>query len=274
MKKQSASSNQLVKRKKKKRVFIIFGIINRVGTGFLKIVLLFAIVALVSVGFLSLYHYLIASPFMKLKKVEVEGVDGRIRQELIEISDLNSGLSLLDLNLNALKAEMIEHPWVRSVNLERRFPHALIVQAEKETAWALVLMDNKIYYMNPWAEVFKEVETSEKMDFPVITGISNQGSEIQKQLKQAACIMKALESEEGPWALDELSEIHINEDGGMSLYFNCLSAEIKLQCENSKNKIAGLKKVAAHLARTGRIQHVTAIDFNQLDGAVVSFKNS
>ena len=66
----------------------------------------------------------------------------------------------------------------------------------------------------------------------------------------------------------------MNENGGMSLYFNRLSAEIKLACENLASKIAGLKKVAKHLTQTGRIHQVSGIDLNQDDGAVVSFKSS
>lgn len=273
MKKRSALKNLSVRRKKKKNVFAVFGAIHRVGAGIIKVFLLFTVVILISVGFLSVYHYLIASPYLKLQQVEMEGVDETIRQELIRASGLHSDLSMLDLNLHELKETMQKHPWVRSVNLERRFPHTLIVKAEKETAWALVVMD-KTHYMNRWGEVFKEVEDSEDMDFPVITGVSKQGSEVRKQLAKASLLMKTLKTEQGLWSLNELSEIHINENGGMSLYFNGLSAEIKLDRGNLATKIEGLKKVTRHLTQTGRIHQVTCIYLNQVDGAVVSFKNS
>jgi hypothetical protein len=38
-------------------------------------------------------------------------------------------------------------------------------------------------------------------------------------------------------------------------------------------KIAGLKKVIAHLNRLGRMGQVVSIDLNSADGAVVSFRN-
>jgi len=273
MKKRFTQKKSLVKQGKKRNTFAVLGAIHRIGSGFLKIFLLFSVVTLISVGFVSLYHYLIASPYMKLQQVKVEGVDGKVRNELIQICGLHSDLSLLALNLNELREKMQKHPWVRSINLERLFPDTLIVKAEKETAWALVVMD-KIYYMNPWGEVFKEVEDSEKMDLPVITGVSKQGPEIRKQLKKASRLMKLLEPEQGLWSLNELSEIHMNEYGGMSLYFNRISAEIKLACEDLKEKIEGLKKVTKHLAQTGRINQVIGIDLNQVDGAVVSFKST
>jgi cell division septal protein FtsQ len=184
---------------------------------------------------------------------------------------LNSDLSLLDLNLNELKQKMEKHPWVRSVKLERRFPHTLTVQAEKEAPSALVLMD-RFYYMNRYGEVFKEVSELEDMDFPVVTGVSKQGTGASRQLDRAVRIMRILESEAGLWSVNELSEIHVKKDGGASLYFNHLAAEIKLICDDLTVKMAGLRKVAEHLTRTGRIHQVTAIDLSHVDGALVSFK--
>ena len=60
--------------------------------------------------------------------------------------------------------------------------------------------------------------------------------------------------------------------GEMSLYFTSLPAEIKLVWNGLEDKMEGLKKVAAHLRKTGRIDEVAAIDLNYDDGAVVAFK--
>jgi cell division protein FtsQ len=273
MKHRSAIKRSPSQRKKGKNASFPVDVMRRLAAGILKVFLLFAVVAGISAVFLFFYHYLTVSPYMKLETVEMEGVDSNMRRELIQAAGLNSDLSLLSLNLNTVKEKMKRHPWVRSVKLERRFPNTLIVQAEKEDAWALVLMDDKTYYMNGWGEVFKEVEDSEKMDFPVITGVSKQGSEIRKQLKRAAGVMRILRAQEESWSLGELSEIHLNEGTGMSLYFERLSAEIRIQSENPARRIEGLKKVAKHLAQTGRIDEVSSIDLNRINGAVVSFKN-
>jgi cell division septal protein FtsQ len=260
--------------------------IQRIGSGFLKVFFMFAVIAGISLSFLFFYSYLLTSPYMKLELVEVDGVDETIRKELIQMCGLNSDLTLVALNLNKLKQKMEKHPWVRSVKLERRFPHTLIVQAEKEHPRALAVMD-KIYYLNQWGEIFKEVDEWDEMDFPAVTGVSEPGAEGAEQLARAADIMRLLESEEGLWSLSELSEIHVEKDGGISLYFSHLAAEIKLARDLSPladthlgpegdlmNKIDGLKKVAEHLSRTGRIHQVSGIDLSHVDGAVVSFRRS
>ncbi|HUU81535.1 MAG TPA: FtsQ-type POTRA domain-containing protein [Acidobacteriota bacterium] len=271
MKRRTVIVNQPVRRKRNRTRLAVLRLIHLLGSVFFKFSLLVAVITIISFSFLSLYHYLLASPYMKLEHVEVIGVDNSIRAELIERYGLNAENSLIALNLDELKQKMETHPWVRSVRLERQFPDTLVVRAEKEEPRALVLMD-KIYYMNRWGEVFKEVSDTEEMDFPIITGVSREGSEVQKQLESTAHLLGILESEGGVWSLNELSEIHLQEKGGMSLYFSHLPAEIKLSCGDLRNKMNGLKKVAEHLTQTGRIHQVTGIDLNYDEGAVVSFR--
>jgi hypothetical protein len=148
----------------------------------------------------------------------------------------------------------------------------LIVRAQKESPSALVLME-KVSYMNHWGEVFTQVEEWEDMDFPVITGVSGKDPKaLKEKLEMASLILKVLEPETGLWSLNELSEIHVNRDGHMSLYFSHIKAEITLKSRDLQSKMDGLKKVAEHLRSTGRIHQVTRINLNHADGALVSFK--
>jgi cell division protein FtsQ len=272
MRKRSVLTNQSIrKRKKSGGLFVVFGVITRIVLGFTKIFCLILAVAVISLSFISIYHYLLNSPYVKLRQVKVTGVDGKIRHDLIRIAGLNSELSLVSLNLEKLKQKMEEHPWVRSVKLERRFPHSLIISVEKQIPSALVMTD-KIHYMNQHGEIFKEVNDSEEMDFPIITGASQDILENHEQLQRAARVIKILESEKGLWSLNELSEIHLERNRGMSIYFSHLAAEIKVTVEDLEDKMYGLSKVAEHLSKTGRIHQVDRIDLNHVDGAVVSFR--
>ena len=272
MKRQSVLNKQSVKKQKKRDLFAVFRFIPSVGSGLLKVLFVVAGVAVISLSFVFLYYYLVSSPYMKLKQVDMEGVDRKTRHELIQACGLSPDLSLLELNLNELRQKMETHPWIRSVKLIRRFPHTLIVQAEKESPSALVLME-KVCYMNRWGEIIKEANEWEDMDFPVITGVSGKDPKaLKEQLERAALILKTLEPENGLWSLNELSEIHVNRDGRMSIYFNHMTAEIKLMSCDLQSKMDGLKKVAEHLRSTGRIHQVTSINLNHVDGALVSFK--
>ena len=250
---------------------VVLGVLYGLGTGLLKVLVVLGAITLTSLCFLSLYNCLLTSPYMKLHQVILEGVDKKTGDELIRMCGLTSDMSLLGLNLKELKRKMEKHPWIRSVTLEREFPHTLSVQAEREVPRALVKM-GRIYYMNRWGEIFKAVEASEDMDLPVVTGVSQGEKTLSKHLVAAARVMEALEPEKGMWSLKELSEVHIDGQGDLSLYFNHLATEIKLSCEHIPADLKGLKKVAQHLVLTDQIHHVNGIDLSYGDGAVVSFK--
>jgi len=285
MKNGSILSNQFVGRKRRGNISLFFSALNRLGTCLLKISLLFAVIGIISISFLYMYHYLLKSPYMRLEEVDMRGADVKIKNELIEMYSLNDKRSMVALHLNELKQKMEKHPWVRSVKLERKFPNTLIVQVEKEIPLALAVRD-KVFYMNKWGETFKEVDKSEEMDFPVITGLPKKEADVKKQLEIVAFILRVLESKEGQWSLNELSEVSVKKDGEFSLYYKHLPAEIKLMkappaitwsayegkwAADLSNRLDGLKKIADHLRLTGRSQQVIRIDLNFVDGAVVTF---
>jgi cell division septal protein FtsQ len=252
---------------------LILSRLNVIGSGILKGFLFLGVITVVSISFLALYHYLLTSPYMRLERVEVAGADTKMRDELIDMCDLDAGQSLLSLHLYELKRKMEAHPWIRAVKLERRFPHTLEIEVERQVPAALARMDD-FYYVNRWGEMFKKVSETDDTDLPVITGLSADASEVQKELNQAMHVVKVLESEEGDWSVSQLSEIHVSKDGAMSLYFNHMKAEVTFMWNELADKMDGLKKVAGHLNESGKTEMVTRINLNYVDGAVVSFKNS
>ena len=245
-------------------------LIRPLGQGLIKGIILLSVVVIISLSFLFLYHTLQRSRHLKLEQVVVQGVDGKIRNELIKMCHLNSDLSMLALKLKELKKKMEKHPWVKTVELERRFPNTLIIRAEKERALALAVLDG-LYYVNRWGEIFKKVHASDDLDFPIITGLCR-GPDFRSSLMRAFRVIKALEREKGMWSMGELSEIHVKRGKGMSLYFSRLGAEIKMISENVESKMAVLKKVARHLSQKGRMHQVKGIDLNYTGEAVVSFR--
>ncbi len=237
-----------------------------------KVFILAMVIGLISVSFLSIYHYLLSSPYLRLEQVEVDGVDEKIREELIKACGLSSDVSLLGLNLNRVKHKMEGHPWVKAVSLERRFPHSLIVHVEKERPLGVVAMD-KLYYFNGQGEVFKEVSRSEEVDFPLVTGVDREGAKRREQLMRAVSAIKGLEAVKGPWALNQLSEVNVKEDEMLSLYYENMGAEIRLTASALGGGMDKLTRVARHLRESGRMDWVNRIDLNYTDGVVVSFRD-
>lgn len=264
-------NKQVIKRKRKWHLDGIWKGISLVWSCVFKFSLLMLGLAVISLLFVSLYEYLLTTPYIRLEKVLVTGVDKETKRELLDMSGLDRDLSLLAINLRELKERLEVHPWVRSVDLEKRFPHTLIIRVEKEKPWALVAADG-LRYVNRWGEVFKEAEPTGVLDYPIITGLEEGGSIEAEQLGCAMKVLRTLEHEKGPWSLEGLGEIHIREDGSVSLYFSAIPAVIKLKGVELEARMGDLKRLVEHLNSTGRIHMVRCINLNYSDGAVVSLK--
>lgn len=273
MKRRSVLKRQTVRKKRRSRLTPIWKTISLIGVYFIKFSCLVIVLVMISLVFVSLYEYLIQSPYVRLERVVFSGVDEDMRSELIELAGLNPDLSLLEIDLKEIKETMEKHLWIRSVKPEKRFPHTLAIRAEKEESRAVVVMD-KLYLMNRWGKIFKEVDPMGELDFPIITGVSKDRANKRKHLLRAAHVLNILSSEKSPWSLKDLSEVHVKRDGNISLYFTSFPGVIQARGRDFGFKIDDLKKVVEHLERTGRTQMVRGINLDYHDGAVVSFKNS
>ncbi len=251
----------------------VSAIIRSIGSGTLKVFVFLSVLTVISLTFVMFYNYLLTSPYMKLENVEILGADEDMKNELLQMCGLTSERGLLSLKLESLKRKIEKHPWVRTATVERRFPHTLIVQVEKQEPVMLVLMD-QLFYMNGQGQLFKPVQPHEEMDFPVLTGLSGTETDQGEKLGRTLHVLSALKGEEGCWSLQNLSEIHLGRNGGISLYFNHIQAAINISWQNPARDMKGLKQVTKHLNESGKIDLVTQIDLNHVDGAVVSFKRN
>jgi cell division protein FtsQ len=271
MKRKTILKQQYVKRKNGGRFSELWRRTCSVGSWCLKVSALLTGLAGISLLFVTLYSYLLTSPYIRLEHVEIVGVDEEMRKDLRERAGLNFELSLLAINVDEVQRRLEKHPWVRAVEVEKQFPHALLIRVEKEEPRALVVAE-KLYYMNRFGKMFKAVGADEAVDFPIITGVSADELDRQKQVGFSMQVLQLMESQKDPWSLKNLSEIHVKKDGDVSLYFSFLPAVVKLRAQNLESKMEELRRVVEHLNRTGRIHTVKAIHLNYGEGAVVSFK--
>ncbi len=266
----SVLASQRVRRpKKKKRVFPF---LRALGSSVFRIAAVGLVVGVVSLLFIYSYHYLMEAPFLELKNLEIRCDDSGLRNRIKEICEVPPGTTLLALDLGQLKRDVEGDPWVRRAVVERRFPHTLIVEVERQRPVAFVLIKPKLYVMNHYGELFMEAQGNEGLDLPIITGLSDEGHLREGQLKGALKVLGSLRKGIGPWTLNSLSEIHIRENGRYSLYFDHLKAEVRVVAADMDSRLRRLSKVVGHLSNSGLLSAVSRIDLLDVREAVVSFK--
>lgn len=272
MTKRSILKKQDIKRRRPRNFFsTIWRTLAQIWSFSIKSSCMLVLLVFISLLFLYLYEYIVNSPYVKLEEVVITGIDGNLKQRLLTMAEIGTGTSLLALNENKLKQKMESHPWIKAVQLKKRFPHTLLIWAEKEDPWAVVVSGG-LHYLGRGGKVFKEVDHDEAIDYPLITGVSLTDSNLESQLRLATQILKVIEREKRPWSLEELSEIHVKKNGRVSLYFQSLPAAIQLNGMDLAKKMVALKRLVGHLNRAGYIHLVKVINLDYRNGAVVSFK--
>jgi hypothetical protein len=119
--------------------------------------------------------------------------------------------------------------------------------------------------------LFKELSADERIDFPVVTGLSEKEEERKEQIEAAVRILRLFEAGEPPWDLGHLSEVHMKQDGAADLYVSFIPGVVKVKVSDLATKLDDLKDVVQHLVSTGRIHMVRAIHLEYGDGAAVAF---
>lgn len=239
---------------------------------FFKFSCLVILLGMISLLFVTIYGYFLKSPYMRIEEVTITGVDESMKEILLDLSGIETGTNFLAADLYEAQKRMEDHPWVHTVTVKKHFPKKLTFQVQMETPTAVVAT-NKLFYMNSRGKIFSEAGQSSAKDYPIITGVSTEDEHHEQRLSYAAEVLQDLKFEKSPWSLEDLSEVHVEKDGTLDLYFNSFPAAIHVRGEELKEKMTDIKKVVAHLKETGQLHRVRGINLVYQGGAVVSFNH-
>jgi cell division protein FtsQ len=271
MKRGSVLDHQSVKRDRLKGFLHFKRTLGQLGFGLIKTFLFLLVLGGLSLAFVSTYHFLSSSPYLRLQKIIVTGVNDDLREELIKISGITQRQNLLSLNLAAIKRNIERHPWIKSVFLKKEFPHTLIIKVENEEAVAIVLLKEKMYLMDSEGVMFKEAARDDYIDFPVVTGLSTGDKKDGEYLTRVASFLEALYLWDTPLSIKELSEVYVEEDGDLTTYFDRLPFKVFFGRDDFGRKIDSLRHIIKHLRSTHRLYQARSIDLDYSDKAIVAF---
>ncbi len=272
MKRGSVLDHQSVKRDRQKGFLLFKRALGQLGFGLIKIFLFLLVLGGLSLTFVSACRFLSSSPYFGLHNIVVTGVNDDLREEIIKISGIKERESLFSIDPTAIKRNIEGHPWIKSVFLKKEFPHTLYIKAENEEPVTIVLLE-RMYLMDREGIIFKEVERDDCIDFPVVTGLSAGDKRNGEYLKRVAFFLDALYLEDTQLSVKELSEVHVEEDGSLTIYFNRLPFKVFFGKEAFFRKIDSLKHMIKHLRATNRLYQARSIDLDYCDRGVVAFKD-
>lgn len=210
------------------------------------------------------------SNFFKVASVQVIG-EGRIEAaDIRELSGVQSGLSMFDLDLKLIGSRIEKNPWIAKAEVERIFPRTVTIKVTEFTP-AAIINHGCLYYVAQDGTVFKPLEMGEKINFPLLTGMEQKDilknlDETRLLLSGAVRLAESLRARKS-FNLEKLSEIHIDPLHGYELMTLQGGVPVRIGFDGFEPKLARLERIYTEIE--SRLSVTQYIDLNAPDRVIV-----
>jgi cell division protein FtsQ len=240
----------------------------RVGVGIFSITLIVA-------GSFFLVQLLLASDQFRVDMIRVEGNHRLAEETLVALSDVQPGMSTFSLDLDLIGRKIAENPWVKEARIQRIFPRQISIRVVEREPLAIVNL-GYLYYLDVTGAIFKLLDGSDSLDYPVITGFNTAQLELGRhkdraQLLNVIGLINELQSR-SQFGLDKVSEIHKESGGGLSVYTLDSGVRIRLGDDKYHEKLDRLERIYALLKP--KMKMLDYIDLNVDEKVIVRIERS
>ena len=121
----------------------------------------------------SLRDFVVESDYFSVREIQVRGGAMISGNEIVSVAGLSKGMNIWKIDPAGIERTIAKHPWVRRVLVHREFPHRITIDVEERTPRAIVAI-RKLYYVDADGVIFKEVQAGDKMNYPMLTGLSTE----------------------------------------------------------------------------------------------------
>jgi cell division protein FtsQ len=210
------------------------------------------------------------SDYFTVRNVRVIAQKRIPAEEIAASSDIRIGDNIFDLDLNLIGRKIAENPWIARAEVVRSLPDEVVITVTEHEPRAVVQLDY-LYYVNAAGEVFKLLDSGDRLDYPVITGIDRQflldhPAEGQAWLRQALLLVDELEGRH-LFNLGRVSEINIDFEDGLIVHTRQFGVPVLFGHDEFAVKLDRLERIYAELEP--RLTALHYIDLNVADRVIV-----
>jgi cell division protein FtsQ len=124
-----------------------------------------------SLLFVFVHDVFTQSEHFQARRIYVEGARRLSTKAIIAQAGVRPGVNVLSVNLAAARKRLLAHPWIAEAQVQREIPSTLRIRVREHTAAAVVDVGRK-FLLNPRGELFKEWDSSDPNDLPVVAGLA------------------------------------------------------------------------------------------------------
>lgn len=224
------------------------------------------VISLVCGAFYGIYRALSSTTFFKLKNIEVSSTKHMTREDILGLAGVEPGKDLLRMNLKRMGEHILQNPWVETVRINRFFPDGISISITEREPLAIVSM-GFIYYLDKNATVFKALNHGDKLDYPVVTGfseeeLSNDPKGTTKEAIKSTCELLKILREKGAFILADVSEIHYDKGYGFTMFTASGALPVKIGSGEFAPKLDRFSKIYRDLmVHSSSLQYID-LDYN------------
>ncbi|HJV65647.1 MAG TPA: FtsQ-type POTRA domain-containing protein [Geomonas sp.] len=231
-----------------------------------------AICAAVGAGSWQLYRVISRTTLLRLETIEVSPLKKLTRNEVIALSGVKPGDSMLRLKLKGVVEQLSKNPWVEQVQVHRYFPHTLSITLSERTPKAVANV-GCLYYVDPKGQLFKALQEGDRLDYPLITGVTEEDMSkdpggCRDALKNALALIDTLKAGKS-FTLEDVSEIHYDKGYGFTLFTMVGGVPVKLGNGGFEDKLARFAGIYGDLKPQMQMHALDYIDLDYGDKIIV-----
>jgi cell division protein FtsQ len=210
------------------------------------------------------------SDYFTVRNVRVVAQERVGEQEIAGASDVRIGTPIFDLDLNLIGRKIEENPWIARAEVVRSLPDEVVITVTEHQPRAIIQLDY-LYYVDAASTVFKLLDSGDRLDYPIITGIDRQflldrPQEGQAWLRQALELIARLEGRP-LFNLADVSEVRIDLEDGLVVHTRQHGVPVLFGHDRFERKLDQLERIYRDLEP--RLTALHYIDLNVADRVIV-----
>ena len=187
--------------------------------------------------------------FLKAKNIKVSGNRSLSEDEIKKISGIE-GKNFIAVNLEKAASMLVGNPWIRGVDMRRRFPNKISIAVNERSPFALIKLDN-LNLIDEEGVILSRTIGTEKKELPVISGFNEnismkEGDKISSlNLKTGIETLKEIQGK-GLIPVSDISTIDVKDPSNPVLTVKNYPGQIYLGVGNLDEKIKKLKAFSSN----------------------------
>ncbi len=194
------------------------------------------------------------SPAFAVREIDVDGHARLTREEILSQAGIALETNVFDVSPQEAEERLTEHPWIAEARVRRRLPSRYEIEVRERRAVALLALGD-VFLVADDGSVFKRAEEEDPIDLPVITGIDRDRFTRDRAFRTSVLleVVALVHDYQGAGLLrrEPIGEVHVERDGGLSLYVGDDATYVRLGHGPFRPKLRRLRTVLDELSRRG-----------------------